>query len=191
MQATKRTAIQDAALKLFAEKGVKGTTTREIANLAGTSEGNIYRHFESKDDLSRHIFDRCARQFHETLVRSSKAGDDPLGRLKGLVQGIFSFADECPDSFAYLMMAPQTSLIRTRHQDQRPLPMQLFIQTLEEGIEDGVIRAVDPGLATGWIVSMGQRAVVFSRSELLRMNREQIVQETVDAVMRMLNPRPV
>ena len=43
--------IETSALKLFAERGVDQTTTRDIAAGAGISEGAIYRHFESKDAM--------------------------------------------------------------------------------------------------------------------------------------------
>jgi AcrR family transcriptional regulator len=36
---------------LFAEKGFSGTKTREIAERAGVSEGLIFKHFPSKEDL--------------------------------------------------------------------------------------------------------------------------------------------
>lgn len=40
-----------AALNLFANKGYHATTTAEIANKAGVSEGTIYKYFSSKRDL--------------------------------------------------------------------------------------------------------------------------------------------
>ncbi len=48
--------IERAALALFVEKGVDAATTREIAAAADVSEGAIYRHFDSKDDLAAAMF---------------------------------------------------------------------------------------------------------------------------------------
>jgi AcrR family transcriptional regulator len=47
----RRSGIQEAAAKLFAEKGYHGTTTREIAEAAGVAEGTIYNYFANKEDL--------------------------------------------------------------------------------------------------------------------------------------------
>jgi AcrR family transcriptional regulator len=48
---TARARIRDAALGLFAEHGLDGTTIRDIARTAGVSGGLIRHHFGSKDDL--------------------------------------------------------------------------------------------------------------------------------------------
>jgi len=48
---TARARIRDAALRLFAERGLDGTTIRDIASAAGVSGGLIRHHFGSKDDL--------------------------------------------------------------------------------------------------------------------------------------------
>ncbi|MGF1542519.1 MAG: TetR/AcrR family transcriptional regulator [Pleurocapsa sp.] len=43
-----RTKILQAALKLFARQGYDGTTTKDLAKLAGVAEGTVFRHFENK-----------------------------------------------------------------------------------------------------------------------------------------------
>jgi AcrR family transcriptional regulator len=46
-----RNRITDEALKEFYEKGYAGASIRSIAVRANTSTGNIYKYFESKEDL--------------------------------------------------------------------------------------------------------------------------------------------
>jgi AcrR family transcriptional regulator len=48
-----RQLLLDAARDLFAERGFKGTSTRDIADRAGVSEVMIFRHFGSKANLFR------------------------------------------------------------------------------------------------------------------------------------------
>lgn len=50
---TTKAKIERAALMLFAEHGVDGVSTKQIAKQAGISEGAIYRHFSGKEDLAR------------------------------------------------------------------------------------------------------------------------------------------
>jgi len=47
----RRDQLLEVAARLFAERGFARTTTREIARAAGVSEGAIYRHFRSKEEL--------------------------------------------------------------------------------------------------------------------------------------------
>lgn len=44
---TKKRILQ-AAQKLFARNGYDGTTTRELATVAGVAEGTLFRHFDNK-----------------------------------------------------------------------------------------------------------------------------------------------
>jgi AcrR family transcriptional regulator len=46
-----RHALLHAAVKVFAETGTRGATTRRIAREAGVNEVTLFRHFRSKDDL--------------------------------------------------------------------------------------------------------------------------------------------
>ena len=48
---TARARIRDAAIRLFAERGVDSTTVRDIAEHAGVSSGLLRHHFGSKEAL--------------------------------------------------------------------------------------------------------------------------------------------
>ena len=50
-RAETRQRILVAAEQLMRRKGFAGATTKEIARTAGLSEGTLYNHFESKEDL--------------------------------------------------------------------------------------------------------------------------------------------
>jgi AcrR family transcriptional regulator len=54
-----RSAIIDAALKLFRERGYDATTMRAIAGEAGVSVGNAYYYFDSKERLIQGFYDRA------------------------------------------------------------------------------------------------------------------------------------
>ena len=54
----RREQIVGAATRVFAEKGFRRATTREVARAAGVSEGTIYNYFEDKDAILLAILDR-------------------------------------------------------------------------------------------------------------------------------------
>jgi len=186
MATTKRDAIIEAALTLFAEKGVDATSTREITERAETAEGTLYRHFDGKDDLVRCLFEENASRFHDVLARSATPAQEPRERLKAMVRGIFDFAEEYPSAFAYLLSVHEGVLARV-DTSREPLPMQLFTKTIQEGVASGVFRDVPPVLATGWIVGLAQRAIVLQASDLVTASREEVADRTVDAAMRLVD----
>jgi AcrR family transcriptional regulator len=53
-----RDKILEVAMRLFAEKGFSGTTTREIAEKADVNEALIFRYFSTKKDLYGAIIER-------------------------------------------------------------------------------------------------------------------------------------
>jgi AcrR family transcriptional regulator len=54
----RREQILEAATRVFAEKGFRRATTRDVARTAGVSEGTIYNYFKNKDALLMAILDR-------------------------------------------------------------------------------------------------------------------------------------
>ena len=65
-----RELLLDAALKVYAEHGTRGATTRRIAQTAGVNEVTLFRHFGSKDGLLREALSRSpqALAFLETKL---------------------------------------------------------------------------------------------------------------------------
>ena len=88
-QAT-RAAIFDAAMRVFALKGVAATSLADIAREAGVTRGAIYWHFTNKADLLAALWDEVL-QIYQPLAQASEEADepDPLGRLKQFYVALF------------------------------------------------------------------------------------------------------
>jgi AcrR family transcriptional regulator len=78
----RREQILHVAMRLFAEHGFRGTTTKEIAQAAGVSEAMVFRHFANKDELYHAIIDHKAcnqadmKTPLEKMVELAAAKDD-------------------------------------------------------------------------------------------------------------------
>ena len=77
----RREQILDVAIRLFSQRGFRGTTTKEIALAAGVNEAIIFRHFATKSELYAAIIDRKAnppdgQSLEELLNEAIAAGDD-------------------------------------------------------------------------------------------------------------------
>jgi AcrR family transcriptional regulator len=62
---TARARIRDAAIELFADRGIEGATIRDIAQQAGVSSGLLRHHFGSKEGLR----DACDEYVLTELMR--------------------------------------------------------------------------------------------------------------------------
>lgn len=105
-----RSRIEAAALKLFAAKGVDGTSMRDIAGAVGVTEGALYRHFASKDDLARALFltryAALARSIAAIRARTPRFAE----RVDALVAMFGEAFDADPDGFAYVLVAQHEHL---------------------------------------------------------------------------------
>jgi AcrR family transcriptional regulator len=76
----RREDILDAAIAEFAEKGLHGASTDEIARLAGISQPYVFRLFGTKKELYLAVIARCFRETLEIFQRvaEGKRGEEAL-----------------------------------------------------------------------------------------------------------------
>jgi AcrR family transcriptional regulator len=76
----RREEILDAAVAEFAEKGLHGASTEEIARLAGISQPYVFRLFGTKKQLYMAGVTRCFRETLELMQRAAegKRGEEAL-----------------------------------------------------------------------------------------------------------------
>jgi AcrR family transcriptional regulator len=70
--------ILAAALELFREKGLEGTTTRQISQKAGIAEGTLFNYFKTKEDLALYFFQKETRNLIEWFGRETRLQRAPL-----------------------------------------------------------------------------------------------------------------
>ena len=64
---TKRQKILDAALILFSQQGLEGTSTGQIAKTAGVAKATLFHHFENKSLLIDELFRDLKLELFSTL----------------------------------------------------------------------------------------------------------------------------
>ncbi|MGO1054248.1 TetR/AcrR family transcriptional regulator [Crossiella sp. CA198] len=69
----RRETVLRTAVGAFAAKGYYGTTTTEVAKLAGISQAYIYRLFPNKEALFVAVVQRCFDQIQEALTQGAAA----------------------------------------------------------------------------------------------------------------------
>jgi AcrR family transcriptional regulator len=86
----RRTAIIDAAQRVFVEKGFYRTTTRELAEAAGVSEALLFKHFPSKETLYAAIQVSCFKEEGSKMHHLLQTLKPSTSTLVFLVQDVIS-----------------------------------------------------------------------------------------------------
>jgi len=196
----RRAAIVDAAVRLFAERGFRGVTTRELAAAVGVTEPVLYRHFANK----RALYDAII----QSTLRTRDHNPDPL---------LNSYRDEANDRGFFTRLA---ELILDWHvKDPRYLRLLLYgalegheladlfyerqvvafhgmlTDYIRRRIKDKAFRRVNPHLAaqafTGMIAHQGMVHAVLSRMRA-PAGRKEIIRAIVEIFLNgMINSRAV
>jgi AcrR family transcriptional regulator len=141
--ATRRDELLAIAAGLFAEKGFKNTTVRDIADAAGILSGSLYHHFDSKESM----VDEILRTFQEELFGQYDAiiasDADPLTKLEQAVLVSFDAIDQHRDEVAifqndaaYLLTFDRFAYLADRNRQSR----EVWLTLLQHGIDAGVLR---------------------------------------------------
>jgi AcrR family transcriptional regulator len=141
--ATRRDELLELAATMFAERGLRATTVRDIADAAGILSGSLYHHFSSKEE----IVDEVLRGFLDWLFdRYQQIIDtepNPLARLKGLFMASFDAIEHhhaevviYQDEAKRLSGQPRFDYVEDLNRRQR----KMWVEVLTEGIEQGYFR---------------------------------------------------
>jgi TetR/AcrR family transcriptional regulator, regulator of cefoperazone and chloramphenicol sensitivity len=148
---TARARIRDAALELFAERGIAGATIRDIALKAGVSSGLLRHHFGSKEGLR----DAC--------------DEFAMARLNELRQQMLAGGKLADESFLGsvhpVAMQLQAYLVRSMIDGSTPQLFQLMVQAGEHWIQGAGITSRDPKAFAGVLVAM-QMGMFLLRDQL-------------------------
>ncbi len=159
----KRDIILHAAIKVFAEKGLTNTTIKDISVEAGIGKGTVYEYFKDKEEIIHNSFFFFQKIFEFDIEKILLLKENGLSKLRRLikvflkvVQGedsgylelIFDFwAQGIKGHSKGLMLQEMNKFYKTYR--------KVFVDIIDEGIEDGSIRNdADPGPLSSIIVGM-------------------------------------
>lgn len=132
MQARKDTKelIDRAALKLFVEQGVAETSIKDIAREAGISQGAMYNHYASKDELAWLLFSDNFTEIGTDLRQIAREERDIRSKFQSITAYIFDRYDRDPLLISYCFLARHMHLTQMRTRLGNPY---LVIRTAIEG----------------------------------------------------------
>lgn len=99
----RRREILEIAAQLFARKGYRGTSMREIGEQAGVLGGSLYHHIRSKDALFVELHNGALDAAQDRIAEAVGAQHDPWAKLEAAC-GAFLEIQLAPDSLTQPMM---------------------------------------------------------------------------------------
>jgi AcrR family transcriptional regulator len=174
-----RDRIEQAAVRLFVEKGVAETTVKDIARAVGLSEGALYRHFESKDELVWKAFERHYVAFAATLGALAQGEPTARGKIAAMIRGFCRAHDDNPTLFKFLLFVQHGQLAKL--EPGTPTPVEVIRHVLERAIASREIPAQRPDLATALVFGVVLQPVTFAAYGRLPLNLGSMCERLVAA----------
>jgi AcrR family transcriptional regulator len=142
------------AADLFAEKGFRATTVRDIADAAGVLSGSLYHHFDSKesivDKLLSEFLEDLRAQYREVLA----AGGSPRATLERFIEVAF---EALPRHRAAIVVFQQDGAYlaefeRFGYINEIAAEIErMWVEVIERGVADGQLVTENPKLAYHFI----------------------------------------
>ena len=86
LRSRRRADMISIAAELFAQKGYRATTVREIADAAGILSGSLYHHFDSKESIGDEILSGFINEVLANYRAAVDSAPDPRAALEQIVR---------------------------------------------------------------------------------------------------------
>jgi AcrR family transcriptional regulator len=151
--------IERMALELFAEKGIRATTVRDIAGRSGVAEGSLYRYYPSKDALARRLFISNADVMRAELATLHGESGDLESFVSDCIIYICGLYDRDPVLFSYVFLSEPSTLRSLGVTDR--LPQDVLTTVFAETFASRGQHDRDPVLVTAQIMGTLLQAATY------------------------------
>jgi AcrR family transcriptional regulator len=141
---SRRDQLLAIAATLFAERGFKNTTVRDIADAAGILSGSLYHHFDSKESMVDELLDSFQQELWREYDAIEASDRTPRGKLEAVVRTSFDAIDRhhsevaiFQNDAAYLISFERFAYLADRNNKFR----RLWTGLLEAGVAAGELRS--------------------------------------------------
>ena len=191
MRKSRKSDILAATIRLVAQKGVNGSTIRQIAAEAGVTEGAVYRHFDSKADLCHTAYCSIVEEMAAEKEQILKTDAPVAEKLADWVRVSYEYFDRYPEAFAYVLLtehdfSPEQRAI-TRRQGR------ILMTLIEEATTTGSLKPIKPAIALSHFSGVMLNVPRLISEAVLEPPASQYVDEVVATIRKMFETtdRPV
>jgi TetR/AcrR family transcriptional regulator, cholesterol catabolism regulator len=141
---TRRNELLALAATMFAQRGLRATTVRDIADSAGILSGSLYHHFSSKEEMVDEVLRGFLDWLFDRYRQIVATEQNPLERLKGLFMASFEAIETrhaevviYQDEAKRLALQDRFAYVDERNKEQR----KMWVDVLTQGIAEGYFRS--------------------------------------------------
>jgi TetR/AcrR family transcriptional regulator, cholesterol catabolism regulator len=139
----RRDELLAIAATLFAERGFRNTTVRDIADAAGILSGSLYHHFDSKEAMVDELLDTFQSGLFDTFDEIVASDRGPRAKLEAVVRVSFEAIDQHHSEVAIFQndAAYLSGFERFGYLGERNTRFErLWRGLLQEGVDAGELR---------------------------------------------------
>lgn len=134
-----KNSIISAALNEFEERGFNDASIRTIARNAGIATGNLYRYFNSKEELFNYIMEPVSERFTALIFSDFEADANNIPVLADVMDKIMSFYEKYSREFMILLDKSEGSVYQNLKEDlivliEKRVKKELKPKLKDEGI---------------------------------------------------------
>jgi TetR/AcrR family transcriptional regulator len=132
--------------RLFAERGLWGTSVRDLAAELEVPTASLLHHFPRKEALYRAVLERIAGDLDRVMARAIAGKGDHAARLRDLVRSFASWSHRHPRRSNLLLRELIDNPARIDAAEVLPLEpvVERMSAFLRDGARAGAFRRVDP-----------------------------------------------
>jgi AcrR family transcriptional regulator len=188
--------ILEGATRLFAQKGFRGTTTREIAQRLGISEALMFKYFPTKEELFRAIIQRRVNGSQEMLFpqEAIRAKDDRQV-FRAIASYLIQRNTEDPAFMRLVLFSALENhdLSRIFFENNALQNTRVLAGYIRQRTKEKAFKKVSPFLAArafiGMILHYIQSLEIYDMKKFFRFSQKKVIDTFVDAFLNGLNNR--
>ena len=156
-------AILDAAQSLLAVHGYAGLSMRELASESGLAKATIYHHFHDKRDVFLNVLERDMQTVRTHITAAAAAESEPIGRLSAVIRTYFGLMHERRTVIMHVLreLGEEEEKLRDFLCHKRDQYFSQLVMILQQGMDEGVFRPLNPEFTAISMVGMINAFIVF------------------------------